>query len=199
MYVHVCGCVCLSVSPQTAPVCQQGIPAHLRPATGHKPTGIARATACHAQPEEGQQPSAAAISTKGERRRYAHRHTYILTCMPHTPSILASHPFPFLVAVSDKNKVSPSNSNKPPLIGFITGANPTTMPASGGGAGKSLLYGAAYLSSGPTAKVQVSVSLGSDKTVTCMTVTWVLISLECVVVFIHACKRTFVTVHRLHL
>ena len=64
----------------------------------------------------------------------------------------------FLVVLLDKSKVSPSNTSKPPLIGFITGGSPASMPASGGGgAGKSLLYGANYLSSGPTAKVQVSV------------------------------------------
>ena len=81
---------------------------------------------------------------------------------------------PFLFVFLDKSKVSPSNSNKPPLIGFMTGGSPANIPAAGGGAGKSLLYGATYLSSGPTAKVQVSVAHDSDMG----------ISLECVVVYI---------------
>ena len=98
-----------------------------------------------------------------------HTHTYVYTYIHTftcTVQVNATHSsdisltsISFLVVLLDKSKVSPSNTSKPPLIGFITGGSPASMPASGGGggAGKSLLYGANYLSSGPTAKVQVSV------------------------------------------
>ena len=101
-------------------------------------------------------------------RAQTHTHTYVHTYIhtfsctvqvnaKHSSNISLTSIF-FLVVLLDKSKVSPSNTSKPPLIGFITGGSPASMPASGGGgAGKSLLYGANYLSSGPTAKVQVSV------------------------------------------